>query len=187
MIDSELFTAVRAYLVPIMDAAPFAGDFVIVQKQQPQAQGIDNGYMVTMEKIADKRYGYPRMADIWNTELEILQHVYKQLIETTIQISAIAPRITNGITGTVSGALVATSSDVLQYVADALQNGNSVDYFRDLGAGILRVTDVRNGYFISDEERNTANVSFDLVVLHERVTITQQAEVATFEFNIRRV
>ena len=189
MIDAEIFTAIRAYLVPIMgaDPLPFGNPVVIVQKQQPQAQGIPNGFTVFMEKITDKRYGFPRMADVWNADLEILQHIHKQNIETTIQLSAIAPRITNGITGTTSSNLTATSSDVLQYVADALQNTNAVEYFQTLGAGVLRVTDVRNGYFISDEDRNTANVSFDLTVLHERVTITQQAEVATFDFDIKRV
>lgn len=172
MTDEEIFTIVRLFLIQQMVGVG------VIQRYQPVAEGVPEEPIVTMHKIGDKRYGFPKEKDEWDEDQELFVHTHEQAMETTIQFSALQP---NGETDGV------TASDIVNAAADILQTQEAVVYFQSLGMSILRVTDIRNPYFLDDRDRHEADPSFDFTVLHKRVKMSTLPGALKFEGNIKRV
>lgn len=172
MTDEEIFTIVRLFLIQQMVGAG------VIQRYQPEAEGVPENKVVTMYKIGDKRYGFPREYDEWDEDQELFVHTHEQSIETTIQLGALQP---NGDTET------ATASDIVNLAAELLQTQEAVVHFQNLNMSILRVTDIRNPYFLDDRDRHEADPSFDFTVLHKRVKMSTLPGALKFEGNIKRV
>jgi hypothetical protein len=80
-----------------------------------------------------------------------------------------------------------TESDILNIVSGIMQSDTLLAAFRAAGAGILRVTDVRNPYIVDDRDRFEAVPSFDIVLTHKRKTVSAIPAVVTYEANVSRV
>jgi len=172
MTDEEIFTAIRLFLLPgLLNVG-------VIQRYQPVTEGIPEQSVLLMHKIGDHRYGFPKEKDVWDEDQELFVHTCEQAMETTIQLSALQPEGETDPT---------TASDIVNAAADILQTQLAVTHFQSLGMGILRVTDIRNPYFVDDRDRHEADPSFDFTVLHKHVKMSTLPGARTFEANIKRV
>jgi len=174
MTDEELYTEIAQY---IRDNVGIP-DVPVVQRYQPQTGGVSTGVQIMLDKIGDKRYGFPREVDVWDEDAQEMVHTHTQLIESNFQISAMQP---NGATEDV------TASDVVGDVADLLQTQAAVAHFRGRGLAFVRVTDIRNPAFTDDRDRNEKEPSFDFTVLHSRVRVSILPGTSATMADIKRV
>lgn len=172
MTDEEIFAVVRLFLLPqLLNVG-------VIQRYQPVTEGVPEQCVLLMHKIGDHRYGFPKEKDEWDEDQELFVHTHEQAMETTIQFSALQP---DGETDPT------TASDIVNAAADILQTQEAVVHFQNLGIAILRITDIRNPYFVDDRDRHEADPSFDFTVLHKRVKMSTLPGALKFEANIKRV
>lgn len=175
MSDEELFTLLRSYITANLADYGFTS-VEVIQRYQPESGGVPTSACVLMYKIGDKRYGYSGESDSYDPEESEYIHTHEQNMESTFQFSALNPIVEE-----------ATASDILNAVADMLQTTQAVEYFQDAGVAVLRVTDIRNTFFVDDMDRHESDPSFDFTVLHKRVKMSKYPQVIAYDANIKRV
>ncbi len=156
--------------LPIINAGLIADGFLDVtvkQSNQPTMQGINTNAAVYFFKVANKRYGFLRRIDVWNTGTMKFDHFEEQYWETTFQMSALvlqSPRDTN----------LPTASDLINEVASIMQSDNTRAILNASKVGILRVSEISNPYFMDDRENFEASPSFDFVLtyLNTRISVS---------------
>lgn len=178
MTDNEL---IRAFWPILKDGLIAAGYTDVVSKQanQPTQQGTNTPPTVYFYKVGDKRYGFLRRDNVWNTVDGIMEHIEEQWYETTFQMSALV--IQNPSNPEY------TASDLVNETAAIMQSDKTREQLLIKGIGILRVTEVRNPYFTDDRDRFEASPSFDFVLTHKQTRVTTDPVIESFEFNIKRV
>lgn len=176
MRDNELIALIIDTVVSQEAAAGIPG-LPLKQAYQPTQQGVNTGPTGYLHKIGDRRVGFPLVSDRWDPDLEKMVHTELQKYETTIQFSALAtqdPKTPERY----------TASDILNLVAYTLQSSAAIAAFEAAGVGVLRVTDVRNPYFLDDRQRFEASPSFDATFTHQRVVVTYSPVVSVEEYQI---
>lgn len=162
MSDDELI----ALFGGIIEAGLVELDITGVTLEQAYASvliGVTTGAMISFFKVADHRYGIRKSESVWNPEDEKEIRTTEQVYESTFQIQALVPQ-------TPSPDFVMTASDLINTVAQILQDEDAVNTFQQSGVGILRVTDVRNPYFMDDHDQFEACPSFDFTLTHKQIT-----------------
>jgi hypothetical protein len=154
--------------LPIIQAGLVADGFtttVVKQSNQPTQQGIPTAPMVFFTKIFNRRFGFLRRADVWNTMTSQFDHTESQYYETSFQVSALVLQNPSDLT-------IPTASDLVNEVACILQSSATLNTLNNAGVGILRISDISNPYFVDDRDNFEASPSFDfvLVYLNERVS-----------------
>ncbi len=180
MLDSQLNTLIMAQLLPAMQAQTALAGVSLARNFQPRQQGTPTGAYVFFFKVGDHRYGHAYRRDLYDVSGEVFQHTEGQVYETTYQFSALIPQDPKVLTAL-------TESDVLNLVSGIIQSDAILASFRAAGAGILRVTEIRNPYFVDERDRYEASPSFDIVLTHKRELVSTLPAVATYEANISRV
>lgn len=179
MLDNDL---IKAFL-PIINAGLIARGFnnvTVSQSYQPTQQGVFSGPSVYFFKVSDKRYGFLDRVSYWDEVNSQMVHTETQDYETTFQVNALSiqdPSDTDSI----------TASDLVNTVSAILQSDSTVETLNSLDIGILRITDVRNPYFIDDKDRFEASPSFDFTLTHKQIYTTTVPVTLTIEPNIYRV
>ncbi len=166
MTDNQL---IQLFL-PIINTGLIADGFddvTVKQSNQPTMQGINTNAAVYFFKVANRRYGFLRRFDVWNTNTRQFDHAESQYFETTFQMTALVlqnPLNTN----------LPTASDLINEVTSIMQSDNTRAILNASKVGILRVTELNNPYFIDDRENYEASPSFDftLTYLNTRTTVT---------------
>ena len=143
---------------------------VTIASNQPTQQGIPTAPTVFFFKVSDKRYGFLQRTDRWDTLLQEMVHTELQPYETTFQVSTLvlqSPATPNQY----------TASDLCNEVSSIMQSDNARDILYNNNIGILRVTDISNGYFVDDRDNFEASPSFDFVLTHyqERISVGNSA------------
>jgi len=179
MLDNELIQIFRPLIIAGLTARGFNG-VSVVQAYQPTQQGINTGPTVYFFKVGDHRYGYLHRKDEWDPDEEKIIHTETQLYETTFQISAL-------VTSNPSNINTYTASDLVNTVSAILQSDATLDALQDAGAPILRITDIRNPYFTDDRDRFEENPSFDFILIHEQVSITETPVIESIELDVKRI
>jgi hypothetical protein len=154
--------------LPIIQAGLIADGFtttLVKQSNQPTQQGVPTAPLVFFTKIFNKRFGFLRRADVWNTLTSQFDHTESQYYETTFQVSALVLQDPTDLT-------IPTASDLVNEVACIMQSSTTLDTLNNAGVGILRISDITNPYFVDDHDNYEASPSFDfvLVYLNERVS-----------------
>jgi len=180
MNDKQLNTLFMAQLLPAMQAQPDLYGVKLARNFQQTPQGAASGPYVYFFKIGDHRYGHVRRTDEWNEVAGAFTHTESQQYETTYQFSAWIPQDPHDVTSF-------TESDILNAVSSIMQSDALISAFQSQGVGILRVTDVRNPYIVDERNRFEAVPTFDLVLTHERKTVSTIPAVVTYEVNVSRV
>lgn len=180
MNDKELNALFMAQLLPAMQAQPDLYGVKLARNFQQTQQGAATGPYVYFVKIGDRRYGHVERREIWDEAAGAFKHQETQQYETTYQLSAWVPQDSKDVTSL-------TESDILNIVSGIMQSDTLMAAFRDAGAGILRVSEVRNPYIVDDRDRFEAVPSFDLVLTHKRTTVSTIPAVVTYEANVSRV
>ncbi len=164
MTDSELIELIA----PIIEAGLVAAGFdnvVLIQSNQPTQQGIDTLDTVYLTKISNKRYGYLGTYDEWDEENDEMVHTEVQPFECTYQVSALVlldPKTPSQ----------ATASDLVNEVAWILQSEKTIVELHNSEVGILRISDVRNPYFVNDQDQFEANPSFDFTLTYRNYRVS---------------
>lgn len=148
--------------LPIINAQLIADGFtgvVVKQSAQPTAQGVPTAPIVFFHKVGNRRYGFLKRKDTWDSVNSSFVHNENQYIETTFQVSALALQDVNDITKP-------TASDLINEVASIMQSDSTRDILNQSGIGILRVTDITNPYFIDDRDNFEASPTFDFTLVY---------------------
>jgi hypothetical protein len=163
-------------------AANGLANIAVKQSFQPTNQGANLGATIYINKIGDKRLGFLRRNSVWIPlpSPGRMEYEQMQIVETTFQISALSIQIPSNV-------VQLTASDICEYAADILQGDTARETLQTKGVQMLRVTDIRNPYFMDDKERFEASPSFDFTLMHERVIISTTPVVETYEFNVKRI
>lgn len=180
MNDKELNTLFMGPLLTAMTADIRLNGVRLARNFQQTQQGATSGPYVYFVKIGDHRYGHPGRTDVWDSVESVMRHTELQTYETTYQFSAWIPQDPTDVTGL-------TESDILNIVSGIMQSDAILSAFRAAGAGVLRVTDVRNPYIVDDRDRFEAVPTFDVVLTHKREVIATLPAVVTYDANVSRV
>lgn len=179
MLDNRLIALIISTVVAGEATAGIPGT-PIKQAFQPTLQGANSGPTAYLYKVGDRRVGFPYRADVWDQAHGVMVHTELQQYETTFQFSALATQDPNT-------PAQYTASDILNLVASILQSTASIAAFEAQGVGILRVTDVRNPYFLDDRQRNEACPSFDATFAHKQVVTSTSPIITEYEYQILEV
>lgn len=131
----------------------------IQQAYQPQEEGSPSAPVILLHKIGDKRYGWPKRSDVFNSDTGIMTHTELELMETTYQCDALAIQNPSNVTQL-------TAADYLKSVAMVLQSDACVTSLEMLGIGILRIQQIKQTYFQDDKGRFEASPMFEFTVTH---------------------
>jgi hypothetical protein len=179
MLDNELIAMVISTVIAQEEVAGIPG-LPIKQAMQPTQQGANTQPTAYLHKIGDRRVGFPRKSDEWDAMKSVMVHTELQKYETTFQISTLA-------TQNPKTPQQYTASDVLNLIAYILQSAATVAAFEGRGVGILRVTDVRNPYFLDDRQRFEASPNLDFTLTHSQVIVSTTPVLKSEEFRILSV
>lgn len=159
MKDNQLIDVLATKIEAAVAAAGWA--FTVLQKNQPTQEGIPEAGSVWFEKISDYKYGSMKKSCVYRSQTNDFLETNTQVMETTFQISAF-------VIQDVSNLNLPTASDALNHVCLYLQSFQTIEALKQLGVSTMRVTDLRNPFFIDDNERFEGNPTFDIVLQHER-------------------
>lgn len=179
MLDNRLIALVISTVIAGEATAGIPGT-PIKQAFQPTLQGANTQPTAYLHKVGDRRVGSPRRSDVWDQDDAVMIHMELQKYETTFQISALATQDPKTPTQY-------TASDILNLIAYILQSSATIAAFEAQGVGILRVTDVRNPYFLDDRMQNEASPSFDFTLTHSQVITSTVPVVGERVFQILTV
>jgi hypothetical protein len=163
MTDNQVILIFRTIILQgLVDAG--LTNVAVKQSNQPTQQGINTNPTVYFFKVSNRRYGFLGRYSTWTNSA--MQHKEIQYIESTFQIAALVlqnPKIPTA----------PTASDLINVVADIMQSEQTCTILNSSGIGILRVTEIRNPYFVDDRDQFEAIPSFDFTLVYEndRVSI----------------
>lgn len=164
MLDNQLYQLILSTINPQLKNVGIPG-VVIAQAYQPWRQGVDPQQAAYLYKLGDHRQGFPRNANVWDSNQQKEIYTQLQVYQTTFQMSTLA------IQDPVNNNQL-TASDIVNLLAAILQNSITVQTFINQGVGILDIKDIRNPYFIDDQNRYEAAPSFDFTLTHTQVLST---------------
>jgi hypothetical protein len=179
MTDAELINVFRPIIINGLTQSGIMG-VVVQQAYQPIQIGVPTGPTVAFFKVGDHAFGSARNNSKWKLLTNEMIRTVEQMYETTFQIEALVPQ-----SPTPEDEM--TASDLINTVRAILQDEDAVQTMVSNGIGILRVTEIRNPYFLDDRDQNEASSSFDFILTHTQ-TITKVVPIIQFtEFDIKRV
>lgn len=178
MLDNQLIALFRPIIISGLTAAGVTG-VSVVQSNQPTEQGVSTNATVYFTKISDVRYGFMRSNTVLNRLTNLTELHQIQSYETTFQIEALAPQD--------PAVISLTASDIVKLVADILQQDDAINTLNLAGVGVLRITDVRNPYFIDEHEEYEASPSFDFTLAHTQEYIKTVPAVISVDEGIHRI
>lgn len=176
MFDNQLIILTRNIIIS-QEAIAGIPNTPIKQAFQPTQQGVNTVPSAYIYKVMDKRLGSPYRVDVWDEVNSVMHHTEEQWYETTFQISALS-------TQDPSDTSQMTASDLLNMIAYIMQSTTTIEAFQAENVGLLRVTDVRNPYFVDDRDRHEANPSFDYVLTHKQIVTNDTNVLQSTEFSI---
>lgn len=179
MTDNGLIRIFRPIIVNGLTAYGYPG-VQVVQSNQPTQQGINTVPTIYFFKVSDRRYGWLRTVDEWDTENEVMVHTETQQYETTFQVNAL-------VLQKPTTPYSYTASDLVNEVAAILQSDSTVKTLNDNNIGILRIQDVLNPYFTDDRDNFEASPSFDFTLKYERTRVTTSPVIESYEYDFYRV
>lgn len=182
MFDNPLISLVFSVFSAGFIAMGYTGPTAIAfaQNFQPTAQGVNTQNTVYLNKLGDHRYGYLERTNVWDQDAQTMIHTETQFYETMFQINALAIQDAANVNSL-------TASDIVNLAAAILQSDASRATLIAAGVNILRITDVRNPYFMDDKDRFEADPSFDFTLEHEQVIVSTAPFITDIVVNIDRV
>jgi hypothetical protein len=178
MTDNDLFKLVRPALIAKL--LTYGITIGVEQSYKPTNHGANTLPTIYIHKLFDKRYGFVKKSEMWNSLTSVFDHHETQQYETAFQINALAILNPADINSK-------TASDLVNYAAAAMQSDYMQANLLAAGVGILRVTEIRNPYFVNDLNRFEASPSFDFVLTHKQDLTSTTQEVKSVEYNVARI
>jgi hypothetical protein len=160
MTDNDLIALFTGIIITGLAARGYSS-VPVIAAYQPTLQGVNESPTVFFSKVGDRRYGFLESENNFNESDEEMVKTETQLYETTFNIQVWA--IQNPATPSAP-----TASDLANTVAMILQCYVGRTALLAAGVGILRITDIRNPYFVDDKEIFEANANFDFTLTHKQ-------------------
>lgn len=152
----------------------------IVQAFQPTQQGVNTQPTVFYFKLYDRRYGFLGRNDEYDLVNSRMIHSEKQRYESSFQVNALVindPLVTNSF----------VASDLVNAVSQSLQSDYAVQTFESNNVGVLRISEIRNPYFLDDRDQFESSPSFDFTLTYTQVYSSQVPVVDIFDYEIYRI
>lgn len=180
MREQALFTLVRSTLL-----AELTPDIAVEVMQNPVTVGVNSGPTLYMQTIIPaRRIGWLGRKDVPGATPDAdMVHTETQWLETTLQISATARRNP----ADADFLTQPSASDICRIAADILQGDRGLAALAVQRVRPLRITEVRNLYFINDSDQYEANPSFDIVLSHVQIRESATQPAVQFVPNVGRV
>ena len=179
MKDNDLIRTFRPIIINGLIAAGYSG-VQVKQANQPTQQGANTAPTVYFYKLSDKRYGFLRRSDDYSDEDATMYHSEIQFYESQFQVSSLVRQ--SPLT-----PYEYTASDLVNEVSMILQSSYCLDILTAANIGVLRISNIRNPYFMDDRDQFEASPSFDFTLTYRQTRITTDPVVDEFEFNLYRV
>lgn len=179
MNETQVITIVIAILRARLDAMNL-NDVQILQKFQPQQQGVPPGRVIYLHKINNHRYGHPAKRDIYDSDSGDFDTEEEFIRLVTYQVDARAQRNPSDL-----NAL--TSCDLVEIAADILQFRSTRESLLSDNIGIERITDVRPNYEVNDKDRFEQTSNFDFTLNYSKTYTSTVQAVESYELQINRV
>lgn len=182
MFENTLFALVRStILAGLADLGPTFADVKVRQVFQPSTVGMPSAPQVTMQTVANRRYGWLRREERLNGD--VFDHVETQWWETTIQIGATAHRNPQDP----AFLSLPSAMDICKASADILQGDKGLNALAVQRVRPLRITNVRVVRFVNDSDQYESMPSFDLTLVYPQMQTSETPPVTTFEPDFGRV
>lgn len=153
---------------------------LIKQQYQPRQGGIETQDTLYLTKIMAPRYGFPSRKDAYNQDTDNFTHTETIWRTPTYQVNGYAlqnPKTINQL----------TASDITEMAADVMQTSATRLSLLEQGVGIIRITDVRENYFVNERNRYQQSPSFDFVLSYQKTITTTVDPVTTQCINSKPV
>jgi hypothetical protein len=179
MLDNQLISLIKSTLQTGLTAIG-QGSIVVKQAYQPTQQGTNISPTLYLSKIMDMRFGAVERTHEWDADNLIEVYTETQRYITTFQVNALA-------TQNPSNTASLTASDIVNYAAAVLESLGTIQLLRAQGVGIFKIGQIRNPYFKDERDRFEASPSFDFVLSHNQVIVSQQPIITETELQVLRV
>jgi len=170
-------------LLPILSSGLVAlgvSGILIKQSYQPRQTGVEISPTLYIHKIQAQRYGFPGRKDTYNSTNRNFDHQESIWRNPTWQVDGLSTQDPNNIQQL-------TASDIVEAAADVLQQSATREALLQQDIGILRITNIREMYFVDDRERHEQRPSFDFTLTYRRVFSSTVPPVLSQVCNVRRV
>ena len=179
MNDNQIIALIISVMRTGLDALGM--DTVLVKQQyQPRQSGIEKQPALYITKILAPRYGYPSRKDEFNESTNQFTHTETIWRTPTYQVNGYALQDPRDITGL-------TASDITERAADIMQSSATRLALLAECVGIIRITDVRENYFVNERRRYQQNPSFDFVLSYQSTITTTVDPVTDYCINTKPV
>lgn len=145
----------------------------VKQNYQPTQQGRADGPAIYFNKIFDHRYGSPRVEETWNATTGLKSRTTTQVVLSTWQFGAITNQDPSNDTEL-------TAEDILKYAASAMQDEDFQAGLVAQGVNISRISDIRIVRVKNDRDQFESNPTFDAIINHTDVFVSNVPIVSNF-------
>lgn len=180
MKDSEIIAVFRPVLLAQLQARGYS-TIKVLQMMQPKQQGATTVPTIYFQRIGQGRRGWQDRKTIKTTGTagDPMAHTERQWFETMFQFNALAPNYPDG-SGSAAGDLIDIAHMVWQ--SDIMRKA-----LASAGLGMYRPSDIRQNWFVDDQDRNEADPSFDVVITNRKALTSQTPSVKSINPDIYRV
>lgn len=150
----------------------------IKQSNQPTTQGVPTAPTVFIDKLFDRRYGFPERK--YSVADEVVTMTETVMMETTFQCTCL-------VTQDPANQEQLTASDCLKGIAQTLQSLPVVMSLHAAQVGIQRIQQIRNTYMTNDKQQFEASPMLEFLVTHKDTLTTVVTGTKSIVSNIRNV
>lgn len=146
----------------------------VIENYQPTQQGRVSSPVIYFHALPEYRYGWQHRKRKYDDVENKITTTETQWIESSYQIYALAPENPLNLN-------LPTAVDLVSAAAMVCNSETFAVAMRKAGAGVQRITQIRNPYFVNDRGQFEASPSFDITLSHKRsfTEITPVAEDVT--------
>lgn len=179
MNDVQLMTLLRAQLIAGLtrhgqSSVPVIGSY------QPTSQGRQSTPAIYFYRVQDYRYGWQSRKRVYDQPNNLITSTESQWMESTFQIYALAEYDPKNLA-------LPNANDLTNLAAMICNSDSFVSGMRAGGAGVQRVTTIRNPFFVNDQGQFEPNPSFDITISHKREIVEQIPVAEEVDLTIYRV
>ena len=152
----------------------------VKQGNQPRQVGTLSTPEVTFFHISTVPVGWPERKDEWDQENERLIHKEIQNLESRWQMGAVIPQV-------VTDSTLPTAADYLRVCVAIFQSNATLKTLVAQDVGIQHISLVRSVWYVDDKGQNAESPSFDVILAHQDIFITETPVITAFKLQILEV
>lgn len=180
MKDSELIPLFTGILENAL-VSEGVTDCPVAQLFQPTQQPRnEEGKGVYFQILFTRRHGSPQRTEVFDPVKDLFIHTEQQQVVSTIQISVFYP-------ADPTSDFLLTSHDLASQLCMRMQTDGCIRTLRAAGAGVTRITEVRNPNFDNEQDQSEFVPNFDLQINYNRVVVEEVNKIVEIIGDVKRV